>query len=243
MNGCFNVFHEEIESATRSQKVRNTLATTSIEVLSKHLVRLDSPTITIKTKDETFSFLQDHKHLKLSPKLYTVIPRNGDYHSFEPSMWSPAQVGIWASNYLAWKALSESTFDYALLLENDMIIEDGFFDALSDALQTLPTDWDVYFHYITKTNLSKLTNTEVHSLYRPSYFVSHASYVISKKGAQKAVKEIEDGFIIDFPVDWFFLNREHDYNVYTQHPTIPKGCRLAAIESSWKCEYIDMESL
>jgi hypothetical protein len=236
MKGSYVIFHEELSSNNKANSIRNNLTAKMHLQLRESFGLLNSPTVSIKGLCSLHSFLIQHPKFNLYPKVYLEIPSNNLAFTKEPIFgWHYGEVGIWASNYLAWKTLVESEYDFAVILEDDLVIEPIFFDVLTKAIFDLPKNWDVYFHYIenlqNKTVLKPIHNTK---FFQPSKCISHAAYVISKQGAKKAINEIENGLSINFPCDWFFLNRPNDYFVYTLSSSTLKGCRIALTPSTFR---------
>lgn len=236
MNGCFNLFHENLDNSTPRYDVRNHLSDIMYKNLTKYIPSLNSPTISIHNENDLLLFLKNNPKFNLYPRTYLDLPINNKYHLKEPIYgWHYEEIGIWASNYLAWKNFIESNYDYLLLLEDDLVIEDNFFDIFNSTVNELPKDWDVYFHHLSNSKLLSLIPVESNiKFFRPQKTVDHNAYAISKSGAIKSINEIENGLEIKFPCDWFFFNRKHNYNVYTLDLKSPKGCRVAMINSSFR---------
>jgi len=86
--------------------------------------------------------------------LRTVIPFMDDILSNNPS-WKPGDsppyyitqghVGCILSHYMLWKTLSYFPDDEFLILEDDVVLCDGFKDKLLDYKSRLPNDWQYVF--------------------------------------------------------------------------------------------------
>jgi hypothetical protein len=246
--GSFVVFHEDLGNDTTQKKIRNKITKDSIAYLSQHIPYLDSPTYSVRTEEAVVEWFKENPWFKINPKGYFnyYMDLTLQRHIFEvlnseiPQGWQPSQIGIWSSNLFAWKKLLETDFDYVLMLEDDLILEDNFWELFTKYMNELPDDWDVYYHFRPNPNpyRTRFRGAGLESLCLPFHTWSHAGYAISRKGAERIVSEIENGMIINYPVDWLWLRQETDYVVLTPKPFLNTGCRLAKVESSYFSEQI-----
>lgn len=102
------------------------------------------------------------------------------------------EIGCALSHKLIYKKIIEEDIQYALIFEDDVILNDSIFSHL-DSISSLPETWDVLFlgqHCFFSRNISVKTNFwsrgKKRNWLRPieNCYGAYA-YVISKKGAQK----------------------------------------------------------
>jgi glycosyl transferase family 25 len=124
-------------------------------------------------------------------------------------------------------------YDYALLLEDDAILQNQFKERLDYYVRQLPNDWDMLFigdgcNLHIPYNIVSKSNTNIFKkCLEPTFWGGNGatrctdSYLISKKCASKIIDFIENT-IIDNPMDWWLNDvcRKHGFNVYWAEPTI-----------------------
>ena len=97
-------------------------------------------------------------------------------------------VGCFLSHYtLAKQLLKDSTVDYYLILEDDIILKNDILEEINHYLPILPSDWDI----IQLSTLRKINSKQVGEFYKPAGFWGMQSYIINKKGAKKLVNEVK----------------------------------------------------
>ena len=106
------------------------------EYMNKYSTELNSPTISISNQEELNNFYIDNPLVKFY---------NDGYEFNNEIGWRYGELGIWASNITAYKNFLESGSYYLILMEDDIVYKEGFFDNLVDYLNQLPEDWDVFF--------------------------------------------------------------------------------------------------
>lgn len=96
-------------------------------------------------------------------------------------------VGCFLSHYtLAKQLLADSTADYYLILEDDIVLKDDILKETNHYLPILPKDWDI----IQLSTLRKINSKLEGEFFKPSGFWGMQSYIINKKGAKKLVNEV-----------------------------------------------------
>jgi len=133
------------------------------------------------------------------------------------------EAGNFGSHYLAWKYLKESNLNELIIFEDDILIDNSFNQKYQTAMSMLPDNYDVFSIYVDPNQYPRFDESQ-----RISYYIakgyqdwSTLCYVISKRGANKLCKYVEDtGF--DHPTDWFIFRKGHRgiFNVYTFPPYI-----------------------
>jgi len=216
----YNVFH--LEDSTDRQKTYNALDA----VLSTKFTKLETPTIRISNQNEVDSFLANTPKFKLNLDGYT-----------DPSGatgWLFGEVGILASNYLAWKNFMESDADVLLLAEDDLFVYSNFLDALDVYLGDLPDEWDMFTAHVPLGELG--AHTPAHdvgagSVCKAYQLCSLACYLLTKQGAKKAIDLVEKE--LSLPADWFFFKQKNIFNVYAPSPLYSGQCNPSNVDSTY----------
>jgi GR25 family glycosyltransferase involved in LPS biosynthesis len=187
----------------------------------KNIDRLNSKTEIIKTKEECFDFINNNSGFTVN----TIKGYSGENTIFPPRA---GVIAVIASNYTAWKNFLKTDYDYLLLFEDDVLVSKNLVTFLNMYVSELPEDWDIFSLYIPD-DIKYLYNPLTHDIPNKNYvcksYTTHccAAYVISKKGAQKAIDDIEKNGI-SAPIDWYVLNVKHlgnepdIFNVYCLKP-------------------------
>lgn len=211
---AFEVFHVDLNNSLRDKSYQHILDTMS------SVERLGSPTIYLNTKKKVDQFLADNPKFKVN----TVEDYAQPGETFPPSA---GVIGVWASNYTAYKAFLESDKELLFLFEDDIILSANFQTIVPFYLQELPKDWDFFSLFVPDDSL--FAYTQEHDINQPNVCKSYqqwscASYLVSRSGAEKAIKNIESRGITA-PIDWYIFNfrmkAEVDqmrFNTYTLKP-------------------------
>lgn len=233
-NGCFVVFHTKDE---KNHKTRSILADNINKVAIKFLDKLETPTIKIVDKEGIIKFLKENKEFKIDPLgwdySYKTLTQEYDKTLAIPKGWTYGHIGIWASNYTAWKNFLKTNYDYLLLFEDDVILHDNFFDLFLKYLDLLPKDWEVFHQYAPDDvicNDIKIIDNR-YPICLPYQTYSNAVYAVSKRGAKKIVDLCENNDVF-ISADWFFFKQLDLFNIYTIEPNADMGCSLANLKST-----------
>lgn len=187
----------------------------------KNINRLDSKTEIIKTKEDCFNFINSNPGFKVN----TIKDYAGPNTIFPPRA---GVIAVIASNYTAWKNFLKTDYDYLILFEDDVMVSKNLVPFLDRYISELPDDWDIFSFYIPD-DIKHLYNSSIHDIPNNKYvcksYTTHccAAYIINKKGAQKAIDDIEQNGI-SAPIDWYVLNVKHlgnepdIFNVYCLKP-------------------------
>ena len=209
----YEVFHIE-----NSSEQRNIYTDLIHKYVSQEISHLNSGTINfIDDKKNYIDFLNNNKYFKP-----IVTMKVG---------W----VGVWASNYNAWKSLLDSDYDCAMLFEDDCIVFPNSASNIYNYIKELPEDWDFF---------SPFVHSNQYHIYNDSYNIgsdnvcksyqdwSLACYIVSKNGAKKALEYVkEQGF--DEPVDYFVFNENTNrFNTYTLKPDANKYVELSGVPTT-----------
>lgn len=149
-------------------------------------------------------------------------------------------------HFYAYKLILEN-FESALILEDDVILNDNFIEKLNKYMLQLPENFDMLFIgdgcnlHIEKDKLIQNKNVYEKCLYSSNYGYDGLtrcsdSYIISKNCANKLCEYIKNlKCEINVPSDWW-LNiaaKDNNFNVYWAEPTIvTQGSQTGKFQSS-----------
>ncbi|MEO9211325.1 MAG: LicD family protein [Ginsengibacter sp.] len=168
-------------------------------------------------------------------------------YNFELSQW---EINCFLKHRKAWKLLKASSFDWAI------IVEDNFNQKIDESkitsiIKQLPKEWDIFFPYNTvnsiynKTNKkSNLLNNNIHEtgIYEPyllGYYWGSTIYFLSKEGARKILKidkieqRVEDELLLQSfqgeinlyaeNIEWYNSNEQPQYFIKEREENIQKA--------------------
>jgi GR25 family glycosyltransferase involved in LPS biosynthesis len=202
LSGCFTIFHAEDDNPVMQK--RNMLASKATKMLQEKFDKIQTPTIIIKNVDQVKDFYSKAK-IKIDPLGHFG---NG---------WKPGELGIWASNLTAWQNFLKSDYDYMVLMEDDIVLGKNFNETLIKYIEELPEDWDIFTAYTPPTgNVRYRKNKEDLFIGKKNICKVYQSwsclcYVISKKGAERLLKEVKTP--VKSPID-NYLFYHPKLNVY-----------------------------
>ena len=193
---CFEVFHTDTGNPFRNK---------SYEWILKQMAflpRLGSPTMYLNTADKVENFINLHPQFKVN----TVEDYCKPGETF-PS--SAGVVGVWASNYTAYKRFLASDYDTLILFEDDILVSKNFKSVIETYMRQLPVDWDFFSFFVPDDSLFAY-NKDTHTIGAENVCISYqqwscAGYMVSREGARKAVEDVESRGI-NCPVDWYIFN-------------------------------------
>jgi GR25 family glycosyltransferase involved in LPS biosynthesis len=212
MSVSFEVFHLDSVGgirATLNEAIKNYM---------KDIPELKSGTINFMDGEEYYSeFLSSNKDFKP-----TVEMKIG---------W----LGVWASNFNAWKALLDSDYESVILFEDDANPEQRIAERSVELIKRLPEDWDFFSLYVDP-NMHEKFNQEHEfgdeEICRAYQDWSLACYAVSRKGAEKALNLIKEVGFAE-PIDYFVFNKTNKiFNSYTLKPSVTKLCQLAGLPTT-----------
>lgn len=215
LNAIYEVFHTDTGNELRNRSYEG------IKQSMAWLPRLDSPTIYLNTAPKAEKFLRTYPDFKIN----TVHDYAQPGETFPPSS---GVIGVWASNYLAYKNFLETDKDMLFIFEDDVVLSTNFRPVIEQYLQELPADWDFFSFFVPDDSLFAY-NKEWHeygaqNLCRSYQQWSCAGYIASRQGAEKAIADVESRGATA-PIDWYIFNfrmkQEPDqmrFNTYTVKP-------------------------
>ena len=172
------------------------------ELLMSNKLEIDC--LDARTDENKLKFFEDNPSFKLSWAGF----KNGE-------------IGNFGSHYLAWKFLAKSNLENMLIFEDDILIEDNFIEKYNIAIENVPSDYDVLSIFVHPNQYDMFDKTQEISYYIAKGYQDWSTlcYVVSKNGAKKLIKHIEDHGM-GRPTDWFIFRggNEGVFNVYTLPP-------------------------
>ncbi len=209
MKLCYKIFH-----IPGSSEQRDHLFDKASEYLNSRYDELDTETINLMHPGSAQNFINDDDNF--NPEFNFKI----------------GEVGVWASNYTAWNNLLNSEYDAALLFEDDLVLSEKFYESLNLLIDWLPEDWDFFSVFCHPNQLDRYdSRNDVNKIITRAYQDwSMLCYMVSRSGAEKALKEMKSGF--NQPIDWFVFRNQDKFNVYTLHPSLINIVNLADLPTT-----------
>jgi len=143
--------------------------------------------------------------------------------------FKPGEIGNFGSHYNAWKYLKNSDLNSLLVFEDDTFIHQDFVEKYNVLIKNVPQDYDILSVYVDPNQYERFDSSQYISYYIAKGYQDWSTlcYVISKQGAEKLCKYVEEiGF--DHPTDWFIFRKGHQgiFNVYTTPPYFPSPLEI-----------------
>jgi GR25 family glycosyltransferase involved in LPS biosynthesis len=144
-----------------------------------------------------------------------------------------SEVSIYLKHQHVFRNIADN-YDYALVLEDDVILSDGFMTILEDYMKQLPADYDMLFMgdgcklHMEKKQIRPDTHVYKKCLEPTRWGGNGAtrsmdSYLITKDCARRIAEEYESTETkIRLPIGWWLndVARKHTFKVYWAEPTI-----------------------
>jgi len=218
-SGCFKIFHAD-DGAKKNK--RNALTKNATKQLKKKFDELDTPTIITRTPEEVGEAFKN---------IDMLINPLGHFGTG----WKPGELGIWASNWTAWKNFLKTRHDFVILMEDDIVLDSDFNEKLTSYMNELPEGWDVFTVYIPdsgniryekRKNELLIGKENICKVYQSW---SCLCYVVSRSGAQKLLKEVKKR--VKSPLDHylFYSKGIRAYSIKMENGNI---CYLYETEST-----------
>jgi GR25 family glycosyltransferase involved in LPS biosynthesis len=151
--------------------------------------------------------------------------------------FKPGEVGLWHSTIVALKNFLDSDFDALLILEDDIVLWNGFLEKSREYVQRLPENWDYFYQYIhpwqQDNNFNPACEIGDEYLCRSYQVWSNACFWVSRKGAE-ALLEAVAREPIDEAVDWYILKRgmSQEWAVYSLRPLVKAYCHIGGFQTT-----------
>jgi len=135
-------------------------------------------------------------------------------------------VGCWASHYLAWEKMLAEKLDVLMIFEDDVYIKNNFMDYIDLYISSLPDDWDFFSISVPmgeedryRQDINYIGSNMVCKFYQAW---NTGAYLISKRGASKAIRDINKNGI-SVPIDWYIFESGKDkLNTYNPMPNMER---------------------
>ena len=231
MSACFEVFHTDTGNEVRNRSYEGILKTMSF------LPRLGSPTMYLNTAEKAQKFIEDNPDFKVN----TIHDYAQPGETFPPSS---GVIGVWASNWMAFKKFLDTDNEVLFIFEDDVVLSKNFDVITNFYMKELPLTWNFFSLFVPDDSLFAY-NEEQHNIYEDHVCRSYqqwscAAYAVSRKGAERALEDIRTRGITA-PVDWYVFNfrmkAEPDqmrFSTYTLKPDVYRPVKFlleAAVKS------------
>jgi GR25 family glycosyltransferase involved in LPS biosynthesis len=232
MKFVYNIFHLD-EHSDRASNYSSVVL-----YMPAYAEKLSSPTVFFESVREIDKFCKENQDFVLDYSGYNPkdLSRNVALQSLALLKgWKLGEIGIWASNFLAWKTFLETDADYLILMEDDCAIHDDFMPKLVEYMQELPEDWDMYHHFVyfqeSPWYYPGLDVGAVH-VCKAYQEWSNLCYVVNRRSAQKLLDLVKQG--ITLPLDWFWSKQPEKISTYTLKPKVYSGIELVCLPSTYQ---------
>jgi GR25 family glycosyltransferase involved in LPS biosynthesis len=206
MKLCYNIFH--IENLGQSSNIRKQLSNQVVSALYGVVDRITTQPVLINNQELYDNFVNN---------VFDLKPH------FE---FKFGEMGVWASNIVAINEFIKSDYDVLMLMEDDIQINDNFYELLSDYLNTIPEDWDVFSYFVHPNQFDRYTNIrssdEIVLAYQDW---SMLCWLITKPAAKKLIEDISKNGV-NMPIDWYIFRQPEKFKSYSLSPTARRGCEL-----------------
>jgi GR25 family glycosyltransferase involved in LPS biosynthesis len=139
------------------------------------------------------------------------------------------EIGCFGSHYLAWKYLKNSSLKMLTVFEDDIIVHDNFKEQYNNLINNAPKNWDIISIFVDPNQYPRFDKNQKVNYYIAKGYQdwSTLGYIISKSGAEKICKFVEENGI-NQPVDWYIFRNGHEghFNVYTLPPYIRSSLEI-----------------
>jgi GR25 family glycosyltransferase involved in LPS biosynthesis len=201
------------------------------------LPRLGSPTMYLNTVEKPQKFIDENPDYKVN----TVHDYAQPGETFPPSS---GVVGVWASNWLAYKAFLETDKEVLFIFEDDIVLSKNFKTITEAYMKELSPLWDFFSLFVPGDSLFAY-NPEEHEVYEEHICRSYqqwscAGYAVNRRGAEKALNDVKTRGITA-PIDWYIFNfrmkpevDQMRFATYTLKPEVYQPVKLlleAAVQS------------
>jgi GR25 family glycosyltransferase involved in LPS biosynthesis len=127
-----------------------------------------------------------------------------------------SNIAVYKSHTNLWKYIFDNKIQYAIILEDDVIIPENFLVELEVILGNTPENWDILFFGILRMMAQKTKNTNFHRmLNKKGYNNGLHCYMINKESTKKLLKLITNVGAIN-QIDILLRDHAHlfDFFIY-----------------------------
>jgi GR25 family glycosyltransferase involved in LPS biosynthesis len=185
----------------------------------------DTPTYKISNNIELIEFVRRNKSFYFDQDGYNLDNKQG---------WRYGELGIWASNWTAWNNFAESDYDYLVLMEDDLVCQEGLAQVIVNYIQEVPNDFDALFMFVPADQMHKYDKTRDISTNITGAYQdwSCACYIVNKNTIRDMIDIANGGFSL--PLDWFMFRQQNIFNVYSVKPGSYQACKTENVESTFQ---------
>jgi GR25 family glycosyltransferase involved in LPS biosynthesis len=185
----------------------------------------DTPTYKISNNIDLIEFTRNNKSFYFDPNGYNLDNKQG---------WRYGELGIWASNWTAWNKFYDSDYDYLILMEDDLVCQEGLPKNIVNYIKETPDNFDSLFIFVPKDQMHKHDSAKDISVNITKAYQdwSCACYVINKKTIKDMIDVANGGFSL--PLDWFMFRQQNIFNVYSVKPGSNQACKTEEVESTFQ---------
>lgn len=204
MKSAYTIFHKEGVDFKRDLNVDRIN-----KVISQSALKLKSPTIYLSTLSELDQALQKYKKIRFNKSSDTQIIFPG----------TTGAAGLWISTYIAFKEFLMTDADTLFIFEDDVRVSPSFFKITGLYAGELPDNWDIFSLLIPWDTIPAYTPK--HEIIGKEYICSMyqdwstGGYMISRKGAEIAISDIEKNGI-SAPIDFYLYNYRYNNEIPQQ---------------------------
>lgn len=214
MKICYNIFH--IEGLGDSSGLRKKLSDKVVLALDGKVDRLNTNPVLINSQELYDDFINNVFNLK--PKIKFKL----------------GEVGVWASNIVAINKFIESEYDVLMLMEDDIEINSNFYELLSEYLQSIPEDWDIFSYFVHPNQFPRYNYSNGKDELVLAYQDwSMLCWLLTKSAAKKIIDDVDQNGI-DMPIDWYIFRQPEKFKAYSLSPTARRGCELYETTSTFQ---------
>ena len=188
--------------------------------------------------------LKQFEREKITNYEFITIDRDqlteSDLSPFQDNFSKPLIANL-LSHMHAYKQISKNSYEYNLILEDDVILCDNFSNIIHSYIKQIPLDYDAVFigdgcdiaeHHVNPSLIRR--NCNIYKYHGENKCKCTDSYMISSKCADKLINYFYSfGNKINEPIDYFLNNPLKTSNVYWAEPTLVKqGTIIGLFHSS-----------
>ena len=144
-------------------------------------------------------------------------------------------IGCALSHFKAWKAFLETDEEYAMIFEDDVILEDDFIKKTKNSLKYVPNNYDILYLGCFGCDNKKTTFFDYVSIFVSSKNVPHKineyisipkiafathAYIISRKGAIKILNILDGNLYEHIDISLQDLSSKGQINAYVTTPRL-----------------------
>ena len=125
-----------------------------------------------------------------------------------------SNIAVYKSHTNLWKHIFDNQIQYAMILEDDVIIPENFLVELEGILENTPESWDILFFGILRMMAQKTKYPDFHRMMnKKGYNNGLHCYMVSRNSTKKLLKLITQVGAIN-QIDILLRNHAHVFNFF-----------------------------